>query len=126
MKVQTLTALSLAAASLMLSPAMAQTKAAPAPAVTATATPAPVTTAGSAAPAVADLTAGQVRKVDLENKKITIKHGDIKNLGMPGMTMVFQVKDAALLAKVKTADKVLFFAEKEGSNYFVTHLQMAP
>ena len=43
------------------------------------------------------MTEGEVRKIDKEAKKITLKHGDIKNLDMPGMTMVFQVKDAALL-----------------------------
>jgi Cu/Ag efflux protein CusF len=47
----------------------------------------------------------EIRKIDLENKKITLKHGEIKNLDMPGMTMVFQVKDAAMLDNIK-ADKV--------------------
>ena len=49
----------------------------------------------------ASMTEGEVRKIDKEARKITLKHGDIKNLDMPGMTMVFQVKDAALLDKVK-------------------------
>ena len=43
---------------------------------------------------------GEIRKVDTDNKKITIKHGEIKNLDMPPMTMVFQVKDDALLGRV--------------------------
>ena len=57
-------------------------------------------------------TDGEVRKIDLENKKITLKHNEIKNLDMPGMTMVFQVKDPAVLETVKAGDKVKFTVEK--------------
>ena len=70
-----------------------------------------------------DMTEGEVRKVDLENKKITLKHGEIKNLDMPGMTMVFQVKDSALLEKVKVGDKVRFKAEKANGAIVVTDIQ---
>lgn len=70
-----------------------------------------------------DMTDGEIRKVDMENKKITIKHGDIKNLDMPGMTMVFQVKDPAMLDKLKTGDKVRFSAEKTGGAIVVTDIQ---
>ena len=72
-----------------------------------------------------DMTDGEIRKVDIENKKITIKHGVIKNLDMPGMTMVFQVKDAAMLKKVKAGDKVRFTAEKAGGAIVVTDIQPA-
>lgn len=65
---------------------------------------------------------GEVRKVDMEAKKITIKHGEIKNLDMPGMTMVFQVKDPAMLDKVKAGDKILFKAEKTGGAIVVTDI----
>ena len=68
---------------------------------------------------------GEVRKVDMEYKKITIKHGEIKNLDMPGMTMVFGVKDAALLDKIKAGDKVKFSAEKSGGAIVVTNIQLA-
>ncbi len=73
--------------------------------------------------AKADMTDGEIRKVDLKAKKVTIKHGVIKNLDMPGMTMVFGVKDAALLSKVKAGDKVKFSAEKSGSSIVVTDIQ---
>ncbi len=73
----------------------------------------------------ADLTAGEVRKVDKAAAKITIKHEDIKNLDMPAMTMVFQVKDAALLDKVKPGDTIRFAAEKQGGNYVVTTIEAA-
>ena len=70
-----------------------------------------------------DMVEGEVRKVDKEAKKITLKHGEIKNLDMPGMTMVFQVKDSALLDKVQAGDKVRFRAEKAGSGIMVTDIQ---
>ena len=75
--------------------------------------------------ASADMAEGEIRKVDLETKKITIKHGEIRNLDMPGMTMVFQVKDPALLDTVKAGDKVRFRAEKAGGAIVVTDIQPA-
>ena len=73
----------------------------------------------------ADMTEGEVRKVDKDTKKITIKHGDIKNLDMPGMTMLFQVKDPGMLDMVKPGDKVKFRAEKAGGAIVVTEIQIA-
>ena len=79
-----------------------------------------------AQPFKADLTEGEVRKVDREAKKITIKHGEIKNLDMPPMTMVFQVKDALMLDALKPGDKIRFTVEKTTSGFVVTELQAAP
>ena len=73
----------------------------------------------------ADMTEGEVRKVDKDTKKLTIKHGDIKNLDMPGMTMLFQVKDPGMLDMVKPGDKVKFRAEKAGGAIVVTEIQIA-
>jgi len=67
---------------------------------------------------------GEVRKIDLSAKKITLKHGEIKNLDMPPMTMVFQVKDVALLDKVKVGDKVKFTVEN--ANGAMTVLTLEP
>ena len=75
--------------------------------------------------ASADMTEGEIRKVDMATKKITIKHGAIKNLDMPGMTMVFQVKDPAMLDKVKTGDKIRFKAEKANGAIVLTDIQPA-
>lgn len=72
-----------------------------------------------------DLADGEVRKVDKDAQKITIRHGPLKNLDMPPMTMVFQVKDPALLEQVKPGDKIRFSAEKSGSAYIVTTMQPA-
>jgi len=75
--------------------------------------------------AAADLSDGEVRKIDKENGKITLKHGELKNLGMPGMSMVFQVKDKALLDTVKAGDKVKFNAVNENGKFVVTDIQPA-
>ena len=70
-----------------------------------------------------DLTDAEVRKVDKDAGKLTLKHGEIKNLDMPPMTMVFGVKDKAMLDQVKAGDKVKFKAAKEGKDYVVTEIQ---
>jgi Cu(I)/Ag(I) efflux system periplasmic protein CusF len=67
----------------------------------------------------------EVRRIDLENKKITLKHEDIKNLDMPGMTMVFQVKDAAMLENMKSGDKVVFTADRVNGAYTVMSMEKA-
>ncbi len=72
-----------------------------------------------------DLVDGEVRKIDMDNKKITVKHGEIKSLDMPGMTMVFQVKDPAMLGQVKVGDKIMFAAEKAGGAIVITSIQPA-
>lgn len=77
------------------------------------------------AQAGAALSDGEIRKVDKDAKKITIKHGPLANLDMPPMTMVFQVRDAALLDQVKAGDKVKFEAEKVGSAFTVTKIEPA-
>ena len=76
-----------------------------------------------AAATAGTLAEGEVRKVDKDAKKITIKHGPIPNLDMPAMSMVFQVKDPALLDQVKAGDKIRFAAEKMGSTYTVTRIE---
>ncbi len=82
--------------------------------------------ASGAAAAAADMTDAEVRKVDVEAAKLTLKHGEIKSLQMPPMTMVFNVKDKALLAKVKAGDKVRFRAVQEAGKYTVTDIQVVP
>ena len=69
---------------------------------------------------------GEVRKVDKEGGKLTLRHGPIANLGMPNMTMVFRVKDPAMLDRVKAGDKVKFAAESVGGQLTVTRLEPAP
>jgi Cu(I)/Ag(I) efflux system periplasmic protein CusF len=76
----------------------------------------------ASAEAASQMSEGEVRKVDKDAKKITIKHGELKNLAMPPMTMVFQAKDPALLEKVKPGDKVRFVAEKLGGQLTVMQI----
>jgi len=71
------------------------------------------------------MTEGEVKKVDIEAGKVTIKHGEIKHMDMPGMTMVFTAKDKNLLGKVKPGDKVKFMVVNEGGKMVVTDIQPA-
>ncbi len=68
---------------------------------------------------------GEVRKVDKDTKKVTIKHGEIKNLEMPPMTMVFGVSDAGMLDQVKAGDKIRFRAANQDGKMTVTEIQAA-
>ena len=77
-----------------------------------------------AAPASSAEVDGEVQRIDKDAGKITLKHGPIPNLEMPAMTMVFRVKDPAMLDSVKPGDKVRFSAEKSGGALIVT--QIAP
>ena len=72
-----------------------------------------------------DMSEGEIRKVDKDAKKITIKHGEIKNLDMPGMTMVFQVTDSAALDRLKVGDKVRFRASNEGGKLMANDITPA-
>ena len=67
---------------------------------------------------------GEVKKVDKSSGKVTIKHGPLDNLGMPAMTMVFRVKDPAMLDQMKEGDKINFVAEKV--NGAITVIQAEP
>ncbi|MDZ4190034.1 MAG: copper-binding protein [Hydrogenophaga sp.] len=87
-----------------------------------TAAPAPASPAVSTA-ASPPLVEAEVRKVDLRAGKVTLKHGDIPNLDMPPMTMVFQVQDPALLDQLKPGDKIRFRVDKLSGSYTVIELQ---
>lgn len=84
----------------------------------------PPSTAG-AKPAAATLSAGEVKQIDKSAGKITIKHGPLPNLEMPAMTMVFRVKEPAMLDQVKAGDKITFLAEKVNGTITVTQLELA-
>ena len=73
-----------------------------------------------------DVAKGEVKKIDEAAGKITLKHGPIKNLGMDeGMTMVFRVKEPAMLKQVNVGEKVEFEAESPSSGITITKLQRA-
>lgn len=76
----------------------------------------------AAAPGMTD---GEVRKIDKDAGKITIKHGEIKHMEMPGMTMVFVAKDKALLDKTSVGAKIQFMVTNENGQMTVTDIQPA-
>lgn len=86
----------------------------------------PVLLAAAPTAVVRDATAGddwavaEIRRVDVANKRMTLKHGEIKSLDMPPMTMVFYVEDAALLQGLKEGDSVRVRVRLEGKRYLVT------
>ena len=69
-----------------------------------------------------DMALGEVRKIDKEARKITIKHGEIKELEMPPMTMVFTLKDPAFLDNFQVGDKVKFKVVREDGKMLVTEM----
>ncbi|PKM32463.1 MAG: RND transporter [Gammaproteobacteria bacterium HGW-Gammaproteobacteria-12] len=72
----------------------------------------------------APLSQGEVRKVDVGAQKITLRHGPIASIGMPPMTMVFEVEKPELLEGVSAGEKVNFQVQQQGSRYIVTELQV--
>jgi Cu(I)/Ag(I) efflux system protein CusF len=72
-----------------------------------------------------EMSEGEIRKVDREAGKLTIRHGELKNLGMPAMTMVFRAQDPAMLERVKVGDKVKFVAENVNGTLTVVRLEPA-
>jgi len=80
----------------------------------------------TAATAQTPTTLGEVTKLDKAQGRVTLKHGEIKNLDMPAMTMVFQVRDARLLEGVNVGDRVRFAADKVDGRFTVTSLTKAP
>mgnify|MGYP003576898078 FL=1 len=87
--------------------------------------PKPSKPAASASPSPMPLVAAQVRKLDAQKGYIVLKHGEIANLGMPPMTMGFDVADKAMLKGVKVGDKVRFQADMIGGKATVTELEPA-
>lgn len=96
--------------------ALAQTTAAPTAPLAANATTA------SAAP----WTDGEVTRWDTRTLRITLRHGEIKNLDMPPMTMAFRVQNATVVGALQPGDKVRFQAQKINGAYHVTHVEKAP
>ncbi|MBI4754310.1 MAG: copper-binding protein [Betaproteobacteria bacterium] len=70
------------------------------------------------------LSEGTVKKVDKSAGKVTLAHGPLANLGMPAMTMVFRVKDAAWLDQMQAGDRIRFIAEQVGGALTVVHFEL--
>ena len=78
---------------------------------------------GHQAGVAGEMVDGEVKKIDKDAGKITIRHGELKALGMPAMTMAFRAKDPAMLGQVKVGDKVKFVAEKVNGAITLVHLE---
>jgi Cu/Ag efflux protein CusF len=72
------------------------------------------------------LTSGEVTKLDRNAGRVTLKHGEIKNLDMPPMTMTYRAADPKWLDNVAVGDRVRFAAERVGGQFTVTALSKAP
>lgn len=79
----------------------------------------------ASSPDAATLSAGEVKKVDKDTGTLTIEHGPLVNLKMPGMTMVFDVADPSMLRQVKVGDQIRFRAEDVNGALTVTKLELA-
>ncbi|MES2899335.1 MAG: copper-binding protein [Pseudomonadota bacterium] len=66
---------------------------------------------------------GEIKKIDKDTGKLTVKHGPLANLDMPAMTMVFKVKDPAMMTQVKTGDKIKFTVEKINGAFIITEMK---
>lgn len=78
----------------------------------------------SAAPSVSSEWAeAEVRRVDKSAGKITLRHGEIKNLDMPPMTMVFEVAERSMLDQVKVGERIKFRADKSATGFVVTRIE---
>ena len=66
---------------------------------------------------------GEIRRIDAQNLRLTIKHGEIKALDMPPMTMVFYIKDPVLLQGLAVQDTIEFQASLEGTKYYLTEVK---
>jgi Cu(I)/Ag(I) efflux system periplasmic protein CusF len=70
-----------------------------------------------------EMVAADVRKVDKEGGKVTLKHAAIKSLDMPAMTMVFRVSNPALFEKLVEGTSVKAAFEQKDGKYFVTKVE---
>lgn len=85
----------------------------------------PAAQGSSEATAAASMADGEVRKVDKDAGKVTLKHGPLTNLDMPGMTMVFKATDLKMLDGLKEGDKVRFSADRINGAISVTRIEVA-
>lgn len=79
-----------------------------------------------AAPLLAQPVEGEVRKIDREQSRVTLRHGEIRKLEMPAMTMVFRVRDKSLLDPLAVGDKIQFEVDKIDGQYVVLSLRKLP
>lgn len=80
--------------------------------------------AAQADTSAAAMSEGEIRKINKETGKVTIKHGPLQNLDMPGMTMLFRLQDPAMIDQIQEGDKIRFVADKVDGSFVVKSLQV--
>lgn len=80
---------------------------------------------GASHMAVDAMTAGEIRKVDAVQGKLTIRHEEIKSITMPPMTMVFVVQDPKQMQDLKVGDKVMFQVVDQAGRLVITKINKA-
>ena len=69
---------------------------------------------------------GEVKKIDEGSGSITLKQGPAPSLGFKeDMTLIYDVRDRAMLKQVKVGDTVKFEAESGDSGFTITRIQKA-
>lgn len=68
-------------------------------------------------------TKGEIRRIDIDNKKVTIKHEEIKSLDMPPMSMVFNVDNSETLKGLKPGDQIEFSADQKSGKLYVKQIK---
>ncbi|MGE4338411.1 MAG: copper-binding protein [Pigmentiphaga sp.] len=66
---------------------------------------------------------GEVRRVDANGGRITLKHGPIPELDLPAMTLVYRVQDQTLIVPLKPGDSVVFTADRIDGQYVVISIR---
>ena len=85
--------------------------------------PAAAKPAAAASARQLSLARGEILEIDQAQKRVLMKHGRIRSLGMDPMTMEFLVPDAKLLASLKAGDRIRFAAVYKDSEYVITHVE---
>ncbi len=65
----------------------------------------------------------EIRKIDTENSKVTLRHEPLTELNMGAMTMVFRVDDASMLRGFAVGDRVKFIPESRAGQLFVNFIE---
>lgn len=86
---------------------------------------APPVLAQASKAAAAEPAEGVITKIDKAAGKATIKHGELKSVGMGAMTMAFKFQDPAALDRVAVGDRVKFQVKEIGGDYVVTSIEKA-
>ena len=67
---------------------------------------------------------GEIKKIDEGSGSITLKQGPAPSLGFKeDMTLIYEVRDRAMLKQLKVGDTVRFEAESGDSGFTITRIQ---